>query len=75
VLTKPHKLPKDMYQSKTIVKDIGMDYEKIDVCKNNCMLFIKRHVEEKNCLKCGKSRFVKVSNDDGEKVMMDVAHK
>jgi hypothetical protein len=44
VLPKPNKLPKDMYHSKTIIKGLGMDYEKIDVCKNNCMLFMKEHV-------------------------------
>jgi len=75
VLPKPNKLPKDMYQSKTIIKGLGMDYEKIDVCKNNCMLFMKEHAEEKKCLKCGQSRFVEVVNDEGEKVMTDVAHK
>jgi hypothetical protein len=50
VLTKPHKLPKDMYHSKTTTKCLGMDYENIDVCKNNCTLFMKEHVEEKQCL-------------------------
>jgi hypothetical protein len=39
------------------------------------MLFMKEHVEEKNCLKRGKSRFVEVANDDGDKVMTNVAHK
>jgi hypothetical protein len=48
VLPKPNKLPKDMYHSKTIIKGLGMDYEKIDVCKNNCMLFMKEHAGEKN---------------------------
>jgi hypothetical protein len=47
VAPKPNKLPKDMYFSKTIVKGLSMDYEKIDVCKNNCMLFMKEHVKEK----------------------------
>jgi hypothetical protein len=75
VLPKPNKLPKDMYHSKTIIKGLGMDYEKIDVCKNNCMLFMKEHAGEKKCLKCGQSRFVEVVNDEGDKVMTDVAHK
>jgi hypothetical protein len=47
VLPKPNKLPKDMYHSKTIIKGLGMN-EKIDVCKNNCMLFMKEHAGEKN---------------------------
>jgi hypothetical protein len=52
-----------------------MDYEKIDVCQNYCMLFWKEHKEEKQCLKCGKLRYVKVVNDDGETVTTEVAHK
>jgi hypothetical protein len=32
VLLNPNKLSKDMYHSKKLVKGLGMDYEKIDVC-------------------------------------------
>jgi hypothetical protein len=32
-------------------------------------------MREKICLKCGQSRFVEVVNDEGDKVMTDVAHK
>jgi hypothetical protein len=39
------------------------------------MLFWKEHVNEKKCLKCGQSRFVKVVTQDGEKVITEVAHK
>jgi hypothetical protein len=35
----------------------------------------KKHKDETKCLKCGKSRFVEVVNEDGEKVMTKVAHK
>jgi hypothetical protein len=34
-----HNMPKDLYQSKKIVSGLGMNYEKIDVCKRNCVLF------------------------------------
>jgi hypothetical protein len=54
---------------------LGIEYEKIDVCKNNGMFFYKEHNDEMKCLKCGKSRFVEVINEDGEKVMTKVAHK
>jgi hypothetical protein len=64
-----------MYHSKTIIKGLGMDYEKIHVCKNNCMLFMTEHAGEKKCLKCGQSRFVEVVNDEGDKVMTYVADK
>jgi hypothetical protein len=53
---------------------LGMEYEKIDVYKDTCMLFYKEHKNETKCLKCGKSRFIEVVNKDGEKVMMKVAH-
>jgi hypothetical protein len=39
VLTSNHKMLKDMYQSKKILSALDMEYEKIDVCKDNCMLF------------------------------------
>jgi hypothetical protein len=32
VLLNPNKLPKDMYNFKKLVKGLGMNYEKIDVC-------------------------------------------
>jgi hypothetical protein len=54
---------------------LGMEYEKINMCKDNCMFFYTEHKNEMKCLKCGKSRFVEVINKDGEKVTMKVAHK
>jgi hypothetical protein len=34
-----HNMPKDLYQSKKIVAGLAMNYEKIDACEKNCMLF------------------------------------
>jgi hypothetical protein len=39
------------------------------------MFFYKEHKEENKYLKCGKLRYVKVINDDGETVTTEVAHK
>jgi hypothetical protein len=75
VLSSNHKMPKDMYQSKKLLHALGMEYEKIDVCKDNCMIFCKEHKNEKKCLKCGKPRFVEVVNEDGEMVTMKTAQK
>jgi hypothetical protein len=75
VLLMPNKLPKYMYHSKTIIRGLGMDYEMIDVCKDNCMLFMNEHAGEKKCMQCGQYIFVEVDNDEGVKVMTDVAHK
>jgi ferredoxin-like protein FixX len=51
---------------------LGLKFEKIDVCPDNCMLFWKEHANEKKCLECGQSRFIEVVTDDGEKVMTEV---
>jgi hypothetical protein len=34
-----HDMPKDLYQSKKIIAGLDMNYEKINVCERNCMLF------------------------------------
>jgi hypothetical protein len=61
--------------SKKMLSALGMEYEKIDACKDNCMLFYKEHNNDTKCLKCGKSWFVEVINEGGEKVRMKVANK
>jgi hypothetical protein len=75
VLPANHKVPRDMYQSKKLLSGLGMDYEKIVVCQDNCMIFWKEHINEKKCLKRGKSQFVEVINIDGEEVMTEIAYK
>jgi hypothetical protein len=54
---------------------LGIEYEKIDVCKDNYMIFYKEHKDEMKFLKCGKSRFIEVINEDGEKVTTKTTHK
>jgi hypothetical protein len=52
-----------------------MSYEKIDECEKNCMLFWKEHKDDTECMHCGKSRYVKVINEDGVSVTTKVAVK
>jgi hypothetical protein len=47
VLPNPNKMPKDMYHFKKLVKGLSMDYKKIDVYQNSCMLFWKEHKDGK----------------------------
>jgi hypothetical protein len=75
VLSNNNKMSKDMYPSKKLLSALGMKYEKIDVCKDNYILFYKEHKDETKFLKCDKLRFIEVINEDGEKVMTNVAHK
>jgi hypothetical protein len=75
VLPANHMLPRDMYQSKKLLSGLGMDYEKIDVWQDNCMIFWKEHINKKKCLKCGKSWFIEVINANGEEVITEIAYK
>jgi hypothetical protein len=52
--------------SQKVLSALGMEYEKIDACKDNYMLFYKEHKNEMKCLKCGKSRFIEVVNKEGD---------
>jgi hypothetical protein len=58
-----HNMPKHLFQSKKIVAGLGMEYEKVDVCKKNCMLFWKEHRDATECIHYGRSRYVKVRNE------------
>ena len=40
ILPKEEKLVHSFYTSKKMVKGLGMGYEKIDACLNDCMLFL-----------------------------------
>jgi hypothetical protein len=60
ILLKPHKVLKDMYQSKKMMSALSLKYEKIDICPDNCMLFWKEHANEKKCLECSHQGLLKL---------------
>jgi hypothetical protein len=60
-----HNMAKNLYQCKKIVSSLAMDYEKMDACEKNCMLFWKEHTDDTECMHCGRSRYVKLINEDG----------
>ncbi len=68
-------MSKDLYQSKKIFDGLGMNYEKIDVCKRNCILFWKEQKDDTECMHCGRFRYMKVINKDGASVTTKVAMK
>jgi hypothetical protein len=52
-----------------------MDYEKIDACKKNYMLFWKDNKDNTESMHCNRSRYVKVINEYGASVTTKVAVK
>jgi hypothetical protein len=70
-----HNMPKVLYQPKKNVSSLSMNYEMIDVCKKNCMLFWKEHKDDTECMHCGRSRYVKVRNEDCVSATTKVVNK
>jgi hypothetical protein len=51
-------LPKSYYEAKTLLRELGLGYESIHVCCNNCVLFRKKFAKLDNCPVWGLSRWV-----------------
>ncbi|XP_039855268.1 uncharacterized protein LOC120713350 [Panicum virgatum] len=50
-------LPKSYNEAKSLLKELGLGYESIHVCSNNCALFRKKYAKLDNCHVCGLSRW------------------
>jgi hypothetical protein len=68
-----HNILKDLYQLKKIVAGLGMNYEMIDMCEKNYILFWKEHKDDIECMHYGRFRYVKVVNEDGASVTTSVS--
>jgi hypothetical protein len=75
VIPVKHNILKDLYQSKKIVSGLGMNYEKFHACEKNCMLLWKEHKNDTECMYCGRSRYMKVRNEDGATITTNVEVK
>ncbi|KAK9993717.1 hypothetical protein SO802_023420 [Lithocarpus litseifolius] len=51
------KLPKDSYEAKKIIKDLGLSYEKIYACSKDCILYWKENANLETCLNYNYSRW------------------
>ncbi|XP_061336707.1 uncharacterized protein LOC133283812 [Gastrolobium bilobum] len=67
VLPKGHSMPKDFYNAKKSVKNLGLKGEKIHCCPTGCMLFYKEHSQLVKCEFCGENRYKYVTKNGKEK--------
>ncbi|XP_057425376.1 uncharacterized protein LOC130718765 [Lotus japonicus] len=57
-LAEGNVLPNSMYEIQKTIRDLGLDYVKIDACVNDCILFRGEEYENLDkCPKCGESRW------------------
>ncbi|XP_015054801.1 uncharacterized protein LOC107001164 [Solanum pennellii] len=57
------QIPDSFYKAKKVIKELGLHYEKIHACTNDCMLFWNDSAKLDNCSVCGASRWKSVRND------------
>nr|GMC63066.1 uncharacterized protein LOC109166354 [Ipomoea batatas] len=50
-----NELPSSLYEAKRSLVALGMDYEKIHACPNDCILYRKENANCTNCPTCGTS--------------------
>lgn len=59
-------IPISYNKAKSLVKDLVLDYEKIDACPSDCTLFRNDHKDDEYCHVCGSSRYIKYPEVDSE---------
>ncbi|KAJ0585549.1 putative Transposase-associated domain-containing protein [Helianthus annuus] len=62
MLPENNKLPKSFYDTKKSLEPLSLPYERIDVCKNHCMIFYKQDKALTHCKYCKESRYKSVLN-------------
>ena len=50
-------IPKSYDKAKKLLRELGLGYESIHVCPNNCLLFRKENAGKDSCPVCGASRW------------------
>ncbi|KAI9120733.1 hypothetical protein K1719_007766 [Acacia pycnantha] len=50
-------IPPSFYEAKKIINRLGLNYQKIDACPNDCMLYWEEDDRRETCKKCHTSRF------------------
>ena len=60
---KPHNFPTTYYATNKMLKNLGLGYENIDACMNDCALFYKEHVGKDKCPECDEPRYKSSTNE------------
>ena len=57
VLPEGHCVPNTLEKVQSVVQELGLNYDKIHACENDCVLFWKETEKLDNCPVCGESRW------------------
>ena len=64
VLPDGHCIPTFLEKVCKVVRDLGLDYQKIHACVNDCVLFRGDYAEKDNCPTCGESRWKEIGGTE-----------
>lgn len=62
------EVPASFNSAKKVIKDLGLDYQKIHACRNDCMLYWGQNENELSCKTCGTSRWRDTEEDKNNKI-------
>ncbi|KAM3221913.1 hypothetical protein P3L10_021183 [Capsicum annuum] len=51
------------HKTRKVIRDLGLNYEKIHACANDCMLFWNDNANLDNCIMCGSSRLKNIHDE------------
>ncbi|KAG8498371.1 hypothetical protein CXB51_007038 [Gossypium anomalum] len=58
------KIPQSCQDMKRLIKDLGLGYDKIHSCPNDCMLYWGDQKNQQTCHVCGKSHWMNSNTED-----------
>nr|GEZ33909.1 hypothetical protein [Tanacetum cinerariifolium] len=58
-------IPANFTQAKSIVRDLGLDYEKIPLCPNDCMLYWDTYKDDDTCHICNAYKWKETKDSQG----------
>ena len=67
ILPTTNELPNSLYEAKKTLGALGMEYEKIHACPNNCCLYRKEFANATKCPECGQLRWKNVKDRNEER--------
>ncbi|XP_015948906.1 uncharacterized protein LOC107473833 [Arachis duranensis] len=76
IFPKENSCPTSFYDARKVIRDLGLDYEKIDACVNDCILFRgQAYAGLDECPKCKQSRWVKRKGNEKNNLRKKVPQK
>lgn len=65
-LPKGHCIPNSLEKVQKVIRDLGLDYQKIHACINDCVLFRKEYADMDYCPTCKECRWKAAATDDSD---------